>query len=137
MKKYVMVASAVLTLAGCTASIAIADVQKALSTTGNAVKETTVSKGSSFNTQSLIKKAKFNTQSLIKKAKRERNTARLNEVIKYLKSRVGETSYVFSGSSPRGWDCSGLVKWTYERFANICPKENIFIITNEIYSPKI
>ena len=105
MKKYVMVASAVLTLAGCTASVAIADVQKAISTTGNAVKEITISKSNSFNTQSLIKKAKS-----------ERNTARLNKVLKYLKSRVGKTSYVFSGASPRGWDCSGMVRWTYAQF---------------------
>jgi cell wall-associated NlpC family hydrolase len=105
MKKYVMVASAVLTLAGCTASIAIADMQKALPVTGKAVKEITVSKGTSFNTQSLIKKAKS-----------ERNTVRLHKVIKYLKTRVGKTSYVFSGSSPRGWDCSGMVRWTYAQF---------------------
>jgi len=77
MKKYVMVASAVLTLAGCTASIAIADMQKALPVTGKAVKD---------------------------------------KVIKYLKTRVGKTSYVFSGSSPRGWDCSGMVRWTYAQF---------------------
>jgi cell wall-associated NlpC family hydrolase len=40
----------------------------------------------------------------------------MKKVVKYLKTRVGKTSYVFSGSSPYGWDCSGLVKWTYERF---------------------
>jgi cell wall-associated NlpC family hydrolase len=105
MKKYVMVASAVLTLAGCTASLAIADVQKALPVTGKAVKEITVSKNNSFSTQSLIKEAKS-----------KRNTVRLQKVIKYLKSRVGKTSYVFSGASPRGWDCSGMVRWTYAQF---------------------
>lgn len=26
-----------------------------------------------------------------------------------------------------------LIQWTYERFKNICPKENIYIITNEYY----
>lgn len=30
-----------------------------------------------------------------------------------------------------------LIQWTFERFQNICPKENIFIITNEIYIPTL
>jgi cell wall-associated NlpC family hydrolase len=30
-----------------------------------------------------------------------------------LKSYVGKTWYVFSGSSPSGWDCSGLTRWFY------------------------
>lgn len=105
MKKFITTASVVLTLAGCTASVAIADMQKASIAPSSAVKEITVSKSNLFNTQSLIKKAKS-----------ERNTARLNKVLKYLKSRVGKTSYVFSGSSPRGWDCSGMVRWTYAQF---------------------
>ena len=43
----------------------------------------------------------------------ETNTVKLNNVIEALTDRVGKTRYVFSGSTPRGWDCSGLVKWTY------------------------
>ncbi|MBL7765554.1 MAG: mannose-1-phosphate guanylyltransferase [Chitinophagaceae bacterium] len=30
-----------------------------------------------------------------------------------------------------------LIQWTYDRFKNICPKENIFIITNEHYIPTL
>ena len=30
-----------------------------------------------------------------------------------------------------------LIQWTYERFKNICPNENIFIITNEAYIPTL
>jgi cell wall-associated NlpC family hydrolase len=41
------------------------------------------------------------------------NKAKLVKVIKSLKSRVGKTPYVFAGSSPYGWDCSGLVRWAY------------------------
>jgi hypothetical protein len=104
MKKYVIVASVILTLAGCSASASLADSQKALLANGNTVKEINAPKAESY------------TQSLIKEAKSKRNTVRLNKVIKYLKTRVGRTSYVFSGSSPRGWDCSGLVRWTYEQF---------------------
>lgn len=38
---------------------------------------------------------------------------RMAQVVKQLKKRVGKTWYVFSGSTPRGWDCSGLTRWAY------------------------
>jgi cell wall-associated NlpC family hydrolase len=41
------------------------------------------------------------------------NTRILNETLVLVKNQVGRTPYVFSGSTPRGWDCSGLVRWTY------------------------
>jgi len=40
---------------------------------------------------------------------------RMMGVIKQLKKRIGKTWYVFSGSTPRGWDCSGLTMWAYEQ----------------------
>ena len=40
---------------------------------------------------------------------------RMAGVIKQLKKRIGKTWYVFSGSTPRGWDCSGLTMWAYEQ----------------------
>ena len=47
----------------------------------------------------------------------EKNTTKMNKVLKYLKSRHKKTPYVFAGSHPEwGWDCSGLVRWTYENF---------------------
>lgn len=36
-------------------------------------------------------------------------TTRINQ----LKQHVGNTWYVFSGTTPDGWDCSGLVMWFY------------------------
>ena len=41
------------------------------------------------------------------------NTRILNETLILVKNQIGKTPYVFSGSTPRGWDCSGLVRWTY------------------------
>jgi cell wall-associated NlpC family hydrolase len=41
------------------------------------------------------------------------NTERLEAQVDQLKKYVGKTWYVFSGSTPRGWDCSGLVMWFY------------------------
>ena len=42
-------------------------------------------------------------------------TDSMNNAIRQLKSHVGKTWYVFSGATPSGWDCSGLVMWTYEQ----------------------
>jgi cell wall-associated NlpC family hydrolase len=38
----------------------------------------------------------------------------INQRISDLNEHIGKTWYVFSGSTPRGWDCSGLVVWFYE-----------------------
>ncbi len=43
-------------------------------------------------------------------------TEKINNRIAELHTYVGKTTYVFSGSSPRGWDCSGLVKWFHSDF---------------------
>lgn len=40
-------------------------------------------------------------------------SARMDSVVGLLKKRIGKTWYVFSGSTPRGWDCSGLTRWAY------------------------
>ena len=37
----------------------------------------------------------------------------ISERITKLEKHVDKTWYVFSGSTPRGWDCSGLVMWFY------------------------
>jgi cell wall-associated NlpC family hydrolase len=50
------------------------------------------------------------------KAHKERvaNRQALEDRIVQLETYVGKTWYVFSGSSPSGWDCSGLTRWFYE-----------------------
>ena len=40
---------------------------------------------------------------------------KVRKVITKLEKRVGKTWYVFSGSTPSGWDCSGLVYWAYQQ----------------------
>lgn len=41
--------------------------------------------------------------------------AKFDSLVSKLKSTAGRTWYVFSGSTPGGWDCSGLVVWFYEQ----------------------
>lgn len=94
MKKYVILASILLTLAGCSASTSMAIEPKEVN----------------------VKIKVTEQKSFLEIVKPYANTKQMKKVIKYLKTREYKTSYVFSGSSPRGWDCSGLVRWTYKRF---------------------
>jgi peptidoglycan endopeptidase LytE len=41
------------------------------------------------------------------------DTKTLNETLVLVKRQIGKTPWVFSGSTPSAWDCSGLVRWTY------------------------
>jgi cell wall-associated NlpC family hydrolase len=102
MKKSIIALVTILTLAGCSASA----VASAVAQKNETIVQTANEKVSNV----------FETKHLIKLAKSQRNLIQMKKVIKYLKTREHRTSYVFSGASPRGWDCSGLVRWTYERF---------------------
>lgn len=42
-----------------------------------------------------------------------KNKAVIEKRIDQLSQHINRTWYVFSGSTPRGWDCSGLVVWFY------------------------
>lgn len=102
MKKSIIAAVTVLTLAGCSASAVASTI---------APKTKAVVQITNEKTNNILE-----SKHLLKLVKSQRNLIQMKKVIKYLKTREHRTSYVFSGSSPRGWDCSGLVRWTYERF---------------------
>lgn len=42
-----------------------------------------------------------------------KNKIAINSRIQELQNNLGKTPYIFSGSTPGGWDCSGLVRWFY------------------------
>jgi len=46
---------------------------------------------------------------------------KLKKVVSYIKSRANKTAYVFSGSTVQGWDCSGLVRYAYQRLGVTIP----------------
>ena len=109
MKKFTTLSIAtVLTVVGCSASVSKADTDDVM-TNATSVAPILKSKASS-TTNLLLKKANA------LRDKQARNHARMTSVVKYLKTRVNETSYVSPGSSPYGWDCSGMVRWAYARF---------------------
>lgn len=43
------------------------------------------------------------------------NVKKIQTAVHTLKKYVNHTWYVFSGSTPQGWDCSGMVRWTYQQ----------------------
>lgn len=46
---------------------------------------------------------------------RAKNTGKIKKAIDKLKKTVNRTWYVFSGTTPSGWDCSGLTMWFYQQ----------------------
>ena len=50
-----------------------------------------------------------------------RNQKAIGDNIKKLYKHVDRTRYVFSGSTPGGWDCSGLVVWFYKELGITLP----------------
>ena len=50
-----------------------------------------------------------------------RNKVAVSNRIKELSEHIGKTKYVFSGSTPAGWDCSGLVVWFYGGLSHELP----------------
>jgi len=109
MKKFTTISIAtVLTVVGCSASVSQATTDDVM-TNATSVAPILKSKSSSTNNP-LVKKANAIRD------KQVRNHARMTSIVKYLKTRVNKTSYVFSGSTPYGWDCSGMVRWAYAQF---------------------
>lgn len=60
-----------------------------------------------------LKAKKLKEEQETYKALLAKNASDIRNVIRELENYVDKTWYVFSGSTPRGWDCSGLVLWMY------------------------
>ena len=97
MKKFIATVALLTTLAGCSASAAAATTE-----TVSVKPVTQVAETSGLET--LLQEIEVMSQ-----------RKHISTTITELRSHVGKTWYVFSGSSPRGWDCSGLTKWFYEQ----------------------
>jgi cell wall-associated NlpC family hydrolase len=118
--KKVAILGAVVVLLGCSTAT-VADDHKPSTAVKYEVSVPTKVVGSVFGTMHyntmLEEQADIELQRRIEKAEKEKalisNQAALIYQVNELKKHIGSTWYVFSGSSPRGWDCSGLTKWFY------------------------
>jgi cell wall-associated NlpC family hydrolase len=52
---------------------------------------------------------------LVAELREQRQAKHLVQITKHLVRFADKTPYVFSGSTKFGWDCSGLVVWTYKQ----------------------
>lgn len=111
MKKFAIVTAVlIITLAGCSAStVAVAKTVETVSTA------TEKSVEQSLWNDSLIEPALERQRQKAAEQKVIDDTERVNAVTDKLHKYVGKTWYVFGGSTPRGWDCSGLVLWYYDQ----------------------
>lgn len=119
--KKVAILGAVVVLLGCSAAT-VADDHKSLSTLKyKPVYEVNVMSQiiETSKTQTMLEKQAAEALR-IKKAEAERsksmleNKQALEDRLVELEKYVNKTWYVFSGSSPSGWDCSGMTRWFYE-----------------------
>ena len=63
--------------------------------------------------ESLTKEAEQKKLEEASRVALEQNAMAINIQLSELSKHLGKTRYVFSGSTPSGWDCSGLVMWFY------------------------
>ena len=117
MKRNPLSIATVALLTGCTASVAIA------SEPNNGVMETayvvsslleTVEKQHAADLEASSRHVET-TRKVLQQQRSDENQALAMEAVRSLEPYVGNNRYVYSGSTPSGWDCSGLVMWTYEQ----------------------
>jgi cell wall-associated NlpC family hydrolase len=109
MKKLIAISAMALVMASCFSAPTRAEAR-----TGSLILEPSHTKNTNWlvekvNEQRLLEEQAAYHELLVSN-KEEVQTA-VNKARQY----VGKTWYVFAGSTPQGWDCSGLVKWTYEK----------------------
>ncbi len=95
MKKLIAISVTALVMAGCSSSIGQTEQASAVA---------------AVNPQVVEPELDFMT-----KATLMADGNRVKQVVTKLEARIGKTWYVFSGATPSGWDCSGLVYWAYQQ----------------------
>ena len=116
MKKFAMVTAILIMLAGCSAStVAEAKTVETVSTATTSKVEQGLWNPSGVQALNSMLEKQISIKTI------QGNTTRVQTVTKKLHKYVNKTWYVFSGSTPRGWDCSGLVKWYYKQLGKDLP----------------
>jgi cell wall-associated NlpC family hydrolase len=93
MKRFIAIGVTALVMTGCSASTGV------------------TSEASAVAVQQVVEPA----PEFMEKVSLMAEGTRVRKVVTKLEKRIGKTWYVFSGSTPSGWDCSGLVYWAYQQ----------------------
>jgi cell wall-associated NlpC family hydrolase len=104
-KKFAAIGIATLVLTSCMTSAQARVIEKPINNIKISMPE---------NSPSLIDEIIVQKEFTARALTLSKNTKDLNDAMTKVKKHVNKTWYVFSGSTPSGWDCSGLVRWTYE-----------------------
>ena len=115
MKEFIAIVTTVLALTG--GSVSAAEQSRTSAVVQSQVVEPAHKRGNHMSVALLVKQQELEEQRLLDEQQEvvDEQLAEIEAVLDRLKSRIGKTWYVFSGSTPSGWDCSGLVYWTYEQ----------------------
>jgi peptidoglycan DL-endopeptidase LytE len=120
LKRRIAIAGAVVVLLGCSAAVAADESRVSTSIKYKSMyppKAIDLVLGSAeYDTMLEVEQENRHQAKRIELAKKEalaKNKKVLKQQLDRLSNYVGKTRYVFSGSTPRGWDCSGLVRWFY------------------------
>jgi cell wall-associated NlpC family hydrolase len=118
MKRLLSLAVLLATLSSCSSSANAATVNSQLNI--STPKESTAATHPISLTKSLSPMGPPLSLTILEKQQRHAqklhsNYTKIQKAVSKVKKTAGKTWYVYSGSSPRGWDCSGLVRWTYEQ----------------------
>lgn len=132
MKRLATVSTFTLVLVSCASAVSYSDDHKIIENTPLVSSQATP--GSSFiktiiaekNKQTMLeeKAAQIAAAKLAKQKLRQQQFENKRDIanrIEELNKYVNRTWYVFSGSTPRGWDCSGLVVWFYDGLGKELP----------------
>lgn len=126
MKRYIAAIAALVTVHACTATSAVATgniilrpVDSFTSMTNHAPPSLLALLEIRAEQQTLLQKQveEYEARKAAEAARHRelmQNEINIKQRLKDLEKQVGVTWYVFSGSTPRGWDCSGLTRWFYE-----------------------
>jgi cell wall-associated NlpC family hydrolase len=110
LKKIAILGIAGLLVVSCSASIAVGDIRHNAQSVNTNPKQQSV-----INYSIAVKQEReLNIAKMAEGVAKQKNAVALEKRIKQLKKYVNRVPYVFSGSSPSGWDCSGLTRWFYE-----------------------
>ena len=77
--------------------------------------------GANIPTQAIQQSEKVQQINLKRELYKHKQLSMLPKIVAYVTTRANRTPYVFSGSSTAGWDCSGLVRYTYKRIGITLP----------------
>jgi cell wall-associated NlpC family hydrolase len=117
MKKLIAVSVIALVMTGCSASV------------GTSLKASAVA----------VKQVVEPAPELMDKVTLMAEGQRVQSVVNKLEKRIGKTWYVFSGATPSGWDCSGLVYWAYQQLRIEVPHSanKLGHLTEGVKDPKV